>query len=292
VIHAEILNARADRALVAGDAGGFLELLEEAARLFEEAGDRRATITYKGYIGYACIEVGAYDRAERTLREVIEAAGRLGLAYTEATARENLSTALAVQGRRGEALEQLLLALDHARRTGNVTKTRTGAQYLARLRLVTDDLGGAEEAAREAVALTTETQQVARASALATLGRVLLGLGRLDEAVAISREAFDTVATNPGALEEGEAEVHLVHAEALHAAGDAHGAAKAIAYGRTRLLERAAKIPRELPSRRAGPRRDPRACARVGARVTAGTLARDRVTRVEPVVLPADPWMR
>jgi hypothetical protein len=69
---------------------------------------------------------------------------------------------------------------------------------------------------------------------------VLLRRGAAEGALAAAREAIDLLDTL-GTLEEGEALVRLVYAEALHASTDRR-AASAILDARDHLLDRAAKI--------------------------------------------------
>jgi hypothetical protein len=64
-------------------------------------------------------------------------------------------------------------------------------------------------------------------------------------ALSAAKEAM-TLLESLGGLEEGEALVRLLHAEALHATGDAVGARAAIRVARARLEARAARL-REGP---------------------------------------------
>jgi hypothetical protein len=69
---------------------------------------------------------------------------------------------------------------------------------------------------------------------------VLLRRGDTEGALTAAREAIDLLDTL-GALEEGEALVRLIYAEALHASTDSR-APSAILDARDHLLDRAAKI--------------------------------------------------
>jgi tetratricopeptide (TPR) repeat protein len=100
------------------------------------------------------------------------------------------------------------------------------------------DLEAAEREARAALAV--DPPPPIRAHALATLAEVLLRRGDHAAALAAAREAIDLLDTL-GALEEGEALVRLIYAEALHASADRR-AASAILDARDHLLDRAAKI--------------------------------------------------
>jgi eukaryotic-like serine/threonine-protein kinase len=110
--------------------------------------------------------------------------------------------------------------------------------YLAHMLGTSGDLEAAEREARAALAV--DPPPPLRAHALATLAEVLLQRGTAGEALTAAREAIDLLDTL-GTLEEGEALVRLVYAEALHAAADPRAPA-ALLDARNRLLDRAAKI--------------------------------------------------
>jgi len=76
---------------------------------------------------------------------------------------------------------------------------------------------------------------------LADLTRILLQQGRRHEALIAAREAHDLFDAL-GGVEEGESQIRLQLAEALHANGDGDGARDAIRRAHDRLLERATKI--------------------------------------------------
>ena len=79
------------------------------------------------------------------------------------------------------------------------------------------------------------------AHALAILAETLLSREQPAEALAPAAEAV-RVLESLGGIEEGEALVRLVHAEALAATGKVDEARAGIARARDRLLERAARI--------------------------------------------------
>ncbi len=101
------------------------------------------------------------------------------------------------------------------------------------------DLERAEQEARSAIELLRLAAVPLLPRALAALSNALLGQGRTAEALIVARDARVPL---EGPVEEGNAFVRLVHAEALEASGDRHGARAEIADAKTRLLDRAAKI--------------------------------------------------
>src|SRR6185503_7911091 len=80
-----------------------------------------------------------------------------------------------------------------------------------------------------------------RVYGLAGLAQILLLSGDAGGALAPAKEALQGLEAL-GALDEGEALVHLVAAEALERSGDAPAARAAIATARDRLLARAARM--------------------------------------------------
>src|SRR5262249_20566886 len=112
------------------------------------------------------------------------------------------------------------------------------------------DLGdhtSAERAARHALELGKDSSAL-RAGALAALASALGALGRANEAHQAASEAARLLdAGEP--LEEGEATVRLVFAEALWRIGKTDAAREAIAAAREKLLQRASTL--DEPDRRA-----------------------------------------
>jgi tetratricopeptide (TPR) repeat protein len=231
---------RATRALVEGDLGTAREGFAAALAEFEAAGDQRnATIT-RNNLGSTVAELGDFEGAENALRAALAGAERLGLADGASAAITNLGHVLAYRDNLAEArlLEQR--AMENHRRHGDQRFEGVARTYLAKIALFSGDLTGAArhaQAAAELLQIAPPLQPAARA----VEARALLSLGRNAEALAVAREAYNALVTL-GGLEEGEAMVRLVHAEALAATGAAEAFREAITEAREHLLARAAKI--------------------------------------------------
>jgi tetratricopeptide (TPR) repeat protein len=237
---ARLEDSLGTRLLCEGDPAGALVHAEAAVALSEQAGDLRMACLYRSDLGFLTIEVGAHDHAERVLREALAAAERMGLDYIVAAARSNLGTALARRGALAEARAVEEQALEAFRAQGNRRMEGASLIYLALILEAQGDLPAAERAATGALA-ALETSPPAACHALAALASIELALGRTAAAIAHADRAAASLA-DLGGIDEGEALVRLVHAEARRAAGDAAGAEEALAAARARLLERAERI--------------------------------------------------
>jgi tetratricopeptide (TPR) repeat protein len=233
-----VQQAHAWWALYSGDPGDFLERMDMATRCFESAGDLRQACLRRSGQGYGLMEIGDFEGAERTLREAIDAASRMGLHSTRALAEHNLGYALARKGHLEEALRVERHALELLAQQADRRLHGAGLKYLARILLQTGDLPAAERAARQALDLVAELPTV-HSAILATLARVLLAGNRRAEAVETAEHAMRMLES---LYDEGEAYVRLTFAEALHAVGKLTAAQTAIGFARDRLLARAERI--------------------------------------------------
>ncbi|MFO0762911.1 MAG: protein kinase [Byssovorax sp.] len=238
-------DAHARRALSLGDLGEFLRLATLALEGFERVSNLRTACTLRVSVGYADLQLGAYAEAEHTLREALASADRLGLAGLAPSAKENLGQALAGLGRWDEAEALTREAVLAFQAQGSRRMEVGGRIYLARMLNASGKTAAAEQEARAALAV--ELPPPLRAYALAALGEVLLAGGRSAEALAASAEAMSLLDAL-GTIEEGEALLRLVYAEALRAEGDPR-AVSAILDARDRLTEQAGRI--ADPARRA-----------------------------------------
>jgi tetratricopeptide (TPR) repeat protein len=199
-------------------------------------------------LGFVYAEIGEFARAEPVLREAVAGADRMGLSVIGAVARQNLGYVLAAT--EGESVGRLEDARRFVERAAeSFAALRNGRlaggarAYLARIALLAGDAARAAREATGALELLAEAPTL-RPMALAELARALLAQGRTTEAMERASEAAELV-RSLGAVEEGEALVALVYAEALGAAGRMDEAHSAIRAARDRLLERARKISRE-----------------------------------------------
>ena len=232
--------ARSLRALAGGDLSTFLERVQASRASLELAGDLRSECIQALNAAHGFLQLGAYPEAEEILREALLRAKRLALGNVRTFAKLNLGLALLGQGRLEEALsmEENVLTLfreqaDRPLETG----TRV---YLA---MILAAQGDREGAARQALAVVEDPQAKpsSRAYARAILADVRLAEGRPAEALAAAEEALSLLTTLDG-IEEGEALIRVVYAEALAAVGDRGGARAAAEDARDHLLARAAKV--------------------------------------------------
>jgi tetratricopeptide (TPR) repeat protein len=231
---------RAMRAYASGDPSGFRESLETALAFFEQAGDRRNACLTRANLGYAFSELGDYEGAEHALRSVLTVAERMGLHEVAAVALHNLGRVLAYRGTFEEGRSIQKQAIDAAHKHEHPRLLGLSQAYLAELELLAGDLAVAEPEARAAVDALSGVPPL-RAGALAVLARILLAEGRADDALRAAREAH-TLLESLGTIEEGEAMVRLVYADALAANGHTDAFARAIAAARDHLLAKASRI--------------------------------------------------
>jgi ATP/maltotriose-dependent transcriptional regulator MalT len=192
----------------------------------------------RGHVGYACLEIGAYDDAERALRDALEQGTRLGLYGVVATAKHNLGRALQMRGELDEAARVEQQALDAFEAQGDRRLACAARYYLGNIYAERGELDAAEREIRAALAVAHQPMQ---GPVHASLARVLIIANRNAEGLVEARAAHAAL-DRYGAVEEGEAMIRLVLVEALQANGDVDSARRFIAKARDRLLERAEKI--------------------------------------------------
>jgi serine/threonine protein kinase/tetratricopeptide (TPR) repeat protein len=238
---AHVYRTRAYRAHVGGDAASALSLYNVAIANFEQAGDTRAACRYLVSAAAACIELGAYQDAERALGDALTSAERMGLSGVTASGWHHMGMLLARLGDTKGAVEREEAAIEAFVAQGD--RRMEGAARLYRALFLSMDAEQLERAETETLAAIDAfgLTPPLRAYALAVLGRIRLTGRAPDRAEPAAREAMD-VLDGLGGVEEGESYVRLTFAEALEANGDHAAAREAIATARVRILERAAMI--------------------------------------------------
>ena len=151
-------QARATRALVAGDLSTYLEHTSASAAAFELAGDARTACVQRGNAGYALGMLGAYAEAEAALRESLVTAERMGLTSAAAIARQNLGLTLAHRGTLQEARAVEERAIEATRLSGEAVMTACSHAYLAEILILARNYEAAERAALEALAVVGDRE--------------------------------------------------------------------------------------------------------------------------------------
>jgi ATP/maltotriose-dependent transcriptional regulator MalT len=234
---ADLHTAFAIRALVAGDMMAGRTLYQMSVACFEQAGDVRNATLRRMTAAAVLLELGDPAGSAAELQEVLGPALRTVGPRLAFVIRYRLARALACQGALSEAralAEQAVMdCAPEDRWYGSHARS-----CLSLILIQVGDLRAAEVTAQEAVEASAVTPR--RCFALAVLGRARLLQGRAAEARAAAEEALRLL--EQGGVEEGEALVRLVLAEAIHATGDIAAARAALAAAKRRLLDRAAMI--------------------------------------------------
>jgi tetratricopeptide (TPR) repeat protein len=244
LVRAEIFRCRAIRGSFEGEIR--LQDMTEAAEHYSEADSPANECAMRENIGDALLKLGAFEEAEIALRNAMTEAERLGLENPAAAARSTLGLLLLRRGALAEARAEEEAAITALEAQGDARLEGYSRSYLSQILARIGDLDAAEREARAALMLLDHNPS-ARAYALATLGDVLLSSERVAEALAAAGEAKQIVDTLKG-VEEGEALIQLVYAEALKRAGQDEAARVALGAARARILSRADKI--QNPSQR------------------------------------------
>jgi len=190
-------------------------------------------------IGFLHLKLGAYEEAERHLRQALVDSERLGMLSNIPQVKHNLGLALMGLGDLEGAARVERECLEAFRAQNHPRSEGLTESYLAMILLRSGDAAAAEDAARRGCELL-RIAPASRGTALAVLARALLTQGKRDEALEVAREAIELLRAL-GAVEEGEGLIRLAFAETLHSGGSAE-AASAIADARDALLARAARI--------------------------------------------------
>ncbi|MBK8257334.1 MAG: hypothetical protein IPK82_32250 [Polyangiaceae bacterium] len=235
-----------------GEAGTHIDHLRRSLEAFETIGDLRRSCAQRMNLGHGYLLVGAYALAETALREAMITAQRVGLLNLASVARHNLGLARAHLGAFEEARALESEALRELKAQGDVRQVTPAQVYLSTIQLFAGDFDGAEETARAAVG--SAAAPAAKCLASATLARVHLARisnpppGQRSASERDIREALmaahdaKRLLDQTGGIDEGEALVRVVYAEALAHAGDHDAARAAIAEAFARLSARAAAL--------------------------------------------------
>ncbi len=228
------------RAQVFGARGAIAERLQA----FLDAENRYATLgDVRRAAGAACNVADLYNRlgdfelAEKELRIARRGCKRVNNRLIEGYATANLGYALMRQGRVGEALSELDTALALANETNDsVLRTVVGV-YRCRAQLGQAHTRDIIEEAQKVAADAKEIGLVPFvALAFSVASAAALHSGEPKLALQLGHEAME-IRDELGGLEEDEAEVFLVYARTLEAAGQIDAAQAVRERGKERILE-------------------------------------------------------
>ncbi len=230
-----------------GETGTAVGLFPEAEQARGQAGDERSLTGVRTNLGFVYGQLGRFTDAEAVLREQMAQAELLGLTPLYHVCRHNLASILAQRGDIDAAIAMKEPAVAWLSRAGN---PRLDGNVIASLGHVLYQVGRREEALEKAIQAEAMLRPFAptHAYSLAVAASAQLALG--DAAAALDYAANGmAILGELGAIEEGEALLRLVYAEAAIGAGQVERGVDAMRAAAARLTERAATV--EDPAHRA-----------------------------------------
>jgi eukaryotic-like serine/threonine-protein kinase len=192
-----IQRAQAFRARFAGDMASAATHHDLASQAYSRAGALRQSCQERYNVADAVSQLGAADRAEAALDDVLAECARRGLDSIQPYALGALGLVRYVQGRFDDAretLERAIVAFSVG--GGNRRGEQSARETLARVHLASGDLVRAEEEAKRAIEMAAAV--VITATAEATLARIEVAAGRLDAGLARARAANTQIAAQGG----------------------------------------------------------------------------------------------
>ncbi|MEV4822641.1 BTAD domain-containing putative transcriptional regulator [Micromonospora sp. NPDC049274] len=148
-----------------------------ALSLFRLLDNRRGEVSSLLFSGKSLTALGQVEESAQALREALELNRRSGRAHEESEIRSAIADNLAVTGRVGEAVAQLELAADAARRVGDRPSQFEALRQMADVLLAADDEPGAQRAFERARAVLRELQDGGTDGMRASVTRLAAKLG-------------------------------------------------------------------------------------------------------------------
>ncbi len=227
------------RAAFAGDLFGSITHLRAAAAAFEDAGDLRTACSTKKTLGWYLGECGALEEAERSLRESMIFAAKMGLSNLLPHAKHDLGSPLLRLGKLAEARQSQEEALAEFQLQGD-RRLESGAH--AMLSAIATADGRDEDAVKEAlVAIECATSAPIRFTALARLAEAHAAFGRHEEALKAADSALGLIEETK-ASEECFVVCLLAKATSLFALGRDEEAEKTLERATKEVKSRAEQI--------------------------------------------------
>jgi tetratricopeptide (TPR) repeat protein len=235
-----IYYARAWRALHDGDHAASLLLDQKVEQCFTAVGDLRQACRQQASVGYSQMILGANVAAERSLRNAMSIATRIGLHQVTTQAQHNLGLVLARLGRIDEARDVEFAAMTAFDAHDNRRSSAFARNYLAEIEIAAGKPEVAVRYADEAIQIDAD-QPSFHCVYRARLASAYLLADDPRPALEEATTAMQLMETH-GKPEEGEAVVRLTYARALHANRRTPEALAAIADAEQHVLAGGAKI--------------------------------------------------
>lgn len=239
-VEAQLAQMRAVWARMEGDTSRSVHLNEAAIAAYQALGAVRQVLFVQSNLADCLLQLGEWPRAIEVGRAVTAAAPAMGLDGVTALANLNLAIPLAETGRFDEALACVDEAMRLYTASGNRRYYAVAQNFRADVLSTAGRLDLAAESAREAVLLSAEFPPI-HPQALGILAHVELRRGDVAEALRLSRQAMEILASL-GSVLEGAELVRVTYATALHRSGAVDEAKAAIADARDRILRSASLI--------------------------------------------------
>ena len=222
------------------DPWAVFEHARAARAAFLEVGEIRSAMYARSYEALARARLGDPEQAERDLAEM----PRSGLTILSMSVDGHLLRVLIQRGRLDEArahIETRILSVRAESSPAAAMVEAVARWELGEIALLDGDPAAAERGIVSALDTGLRMIPLDLPAALAVLAAARLAMGRPAEALATAREAVAALQLT-GTTGFRDAQVFLVHAEALHAAGEHEAARSAITAARDRVLAQAEPI--------------------------------------------------
>ncbi len=239
-LRGNIAAARAAWSHFDGDAQGYARHVAESIVHFDVARNSRGAAAQRSNLGYALMDLGDLDAAERSLRDTIARVGALSIHQVVGFCKHNLGLLLSWKGAHDEGLRVEREALAWFEAQQFIRFVGASKLYIADILLSAGRADEAVEPARQA-AIDLENVGVMRAQAHSTLARALAITGSRDEALRVAREAATAAGEQQG-IDASSVWIWRNVAEAFARAGAEPEAALARAEAVRALDERARKV--------------------------------------------------
>jgi serine/threonine protein kinase/tetratricopeptide (TPR) repeat protein len=246
-LRAIIATARAAWAHFDADPVAYLTHVVASVQAFDSAGNRRGATSMRANWGYALLDLGMLEQAEKVLRETIVLASTIRLTPVVGFAQHNLGLVLLWLGRLQEAEELERSALALFEQLGFVRFVGASRMYLAQIVLAAGRVQQAVDLAQQAVD-TLGNAPVVLAPALAVLTLALCAANEHEKALVHARQALALLAAGNG-VESNEIAIRCAAEHVLTALHKTDEARQMRVLAKDALLKRASHLRDEVARR-------------------------------------------